>query len=285
VSKLCAVQFIHPGGEHTPSLPNGRAWNRGNHRRTFLRCPGAYLSDDGEPVTDDLIFWGEWEPPVRIVTRNPNPDEGFPRFICEPVVELPPRFDGQQNTDPFVFGDRFLYAICQQHTRFGPTGMQSLARGSLILFGSYRSGRFYLDTLFVVDESAPLTANELRVSRPTWAPSLYQDMVLAPWHESLKVKPALYGRGRLYGGATFNNPLDGMYSVFPCLPASQPTVGFARPAIQLPDYITDTLSQGRRVTELESHDAAYSVWNAVVGQIRDRGLLLGIRADLPTATG
>ena len=44
----------------------------------------------------------------------------------------------RQNTDPFVFGERFHYTGCLRHTRRGPTQLRYLAPGSLVLFGSCR---------------------------------------------------------------------------------------------------------------------------------------------------
>jgi hypothetical protein len=280
---LCVVQFMHPGGEHVPDLADGRTWNHGVHQRTFLRCHGSYVASTGQLVNDDLEFWGEWEPPVRILNRNPAPDNGFPRFVCEPQVELPIGFNGQQNTDPFVFGDRFLYGICQQHTRFGPTSMQTLDRGSLILFGSHKYGEFHLDTVFVVDRAAPHSADNFRATLPEWAPPLYRDVVLAPWYDSLGTNPGSKGSGRLYGGATFADPVHGMFSFFPCLPATPTFLGFARPVVRLPDRITDTLTQRRRVTPLEDLDDARTVWDVVVDQVRRQNLLLGTLIDLPHA--
>jgi hypothetical protein len=64
-------------------------------------------------------------------------------------------YRGAQNTDPFVFGDRFLYTCCKQRLRSGrPTQLRYLPHGSLVLFGSHISGGFGLDTVFVVDDGA-----------------------------------------------------------------------------------------------------------------------------------
>src|SRR6266545_4561864 len=101
------VQFMHPGGEHQPDLPDQRSWNRGDHRRTFLRSRGSYIEADGKPASADVAFWGEWEPPVRVLASWRDVQAGWPRHICEPYFELPRVFDDHQNTDPCVFGHRF----------------------------------------------------------------------------------------------------------------------------------------------------------------------------------
>ena len=59
----------------------------------------------------------------------------------------------RQNTDPWVFGNSFLYSNCKQLTpRGNPSALQGLSRGSLVLFGSSTGGRFVIDTVFVVAE-------------------------------------------------------------------------------------------------------------------------------------
>src|SRR5450759_1044192 len=113
----CFVQFIHPGSEH--GLHGGlKPWNTGEHRRKFLQERGSYLkTPDAAAQTGELVFWGEWEPESegkKIV--SPLPDG--PCWVHRPYYVRPESYRGDgsclrsgglQNTDPFVFGDRFLY--------------------------------------------------------------------------------------------------------------------------------------------------------------------------------
>ena len=69
-----------------------------------------------------------------------------------------------QNTDPFVFGESFLYTCCQQFKNNRPTQLRYLAPGSVILFGSHRGGRFLLDTVFVTRRSR----DHCRRTIPQW---------------------------------------------------------------------------------------------------------------------
>ena len=106
--------------------------------------------------TGVVVFWGEWEPESEgepIASTGPD----GPRWIHRPYYVRPTSYPGDlQNTDPFVFGDRFLYTLCRQtkpisgHAR--PTFLRDLAPGSLILFGSLKGGDFVLDTALVVAE-------------------------------------------------------------------------------------------------------------------------------------
>lgn len=96
----CFVQFLHPGGEH--GLSHGD-WNRGKHKRKFLQCMGRRFKQEKER----LHFWGEWEAPSD-VSRINQPAADGPLFVHAPYYIPPTTYCGQQNTDPFVFGSRFL---------------------------------------------------------------------------------------------------------------------------------------------------------------------------------
>jgi predicted nucleotidyltransferase len=69
---------------------------------------------------------------------------------------MPHLRDGLRNTDPFVFGGKFMYTLCQQYKKekhtstLTPTKLHSLEKGSVILFGSRLNHDFVLDTVFVV---------------------------------------------------------------------------------------------------------------------------------------
>ena len=63
------VQFIHPGGEHQPSvrnIKNGKVifpWNYGSHRRKYINTKGDYVDFNNNYYSNEcLYFWGEWEP-------------------------------------------------------------------------------------------------------------------------------------------------------------------------------------------------------------------------------
>lgn len=275
------VQFLHPGGEHEPDQPDRRSWNRHNHQRTFLRCPGAYVGSQGTILRESVVFWGEWEPPVRVLRRYQNVLPGLPRYICEPYLTVPSAFCEHQNTDPFVFGDRFLYAICQQHTSKGPSALQRLERGSLILFGSHKSRQFHLDTVFVVSESADHDAESYRDNLRGRVASLYVTVALDPWYASVGRNSGPRSRGRLYFGATPADPVEGMFSFFPCLPELQAPSGFVRPPIRLSDHISDRLTQKWQGTLVADLATAREAWDEVARQVQSAKLELGVHADLP----
>ena len=170
--RRCFVQFMHPGGEHGPDTVNHKAWNVHYHKRKFLCLQGeAYPTTDVglPPLRLELAFSG------RVGAESETEElsssmAGGPHWIHRPYYIPPREFrrDGRvfQNTDPFVYGDRFLYILCRQWKKAG--GMQASdgttrsRHGSLIVFG--RTGREVVATRFRV--GARVTTPGTSGSRP-----------------------------------------------------------------------------------------------------------------------
>lgn len=284
--RLCFVQFIHPGLEHEPDSETGRSWNTEPHRRKFLMQPGRCLSAiDAQPAIADLVFWGEFEPPTRLLKSYPDPVPDGPQHLFAPApVAFHPNDPPLMNTDPFVFGDRFFYSICKQNNRHGPTAMQRLARGSVILFGSgkHRS-QFVVDTVFVVADYVDWNLSNYRERLKDVVPPEYFHSTLEPIAYEMKVRNLSPSQTfRLYIGATVEKPFEGMFSFFPCLPAKDGEAkGFARPSIRREGIITDNLTQGQRMNPMPDIADVRALWSDVARQILEQDLRLGVHADLP----
>ncbi len=284
--RLCFVQFIHPGAEHEPDSKAGRSWNTEPHRRKFLKQRGCYLSAlDARPVASNLVFWGEYEPPTHLVKSfaEPGPDE--PKFLFAPApAAFHPNDPPLMNTDPFVFGDRFFYSICKQNNKRGPTAMQRLARGSVILFGSGRHrSQFVVDTVFVVADYVDWNLSNYRERLKGVVPREYFHATLEPIAYEMKVRNLSPSQTfRLYIGATFEKPYEGMFSFFPCLPFGKGEAkGFTRPVIRRAGIITDNLTQGQRMNPTPDMSMVRALWKDVARQVLEQGLCLGNHADLP----
>lgn len=284
--ELRVVQLLHPGGEHRPDANGFKEWNRQSqaHKRIFLEQSGRAIAglDATREFQGDLHFWAEWEPESELVCQfGPTFTDG-PRFLFRPFLRQRSNYSGLQNTDPFVFGDRFYYCICQQRG-----AMQRLERGSIILFGSNRLGRFVLDTVFVV---AGWKQHSSADFRRLLVPSAYRQAALEPLYDTGHCSdpqttiPSNESH-RLYEGATLNDPVDEMFSFFPCLPATESSNGFACPNVFLPDVINPTLMQGRKTTVFCDARAVRSVWHSVVQQVTRANLWLGFSAKLPRVAG
>ena len=284
--RLCFVQFIHPGLEHEPDSAIGRSWNVDMHRRKFLKQSGRCLSAlDAKPRASKLVFWGEYEPPTARVKSSAQPVPDGPQFQFAPApVPFHPNDPPLMNTDPFVFGDRFFYSICKQNNKRGPTAMQRLARGSVILFGSgqHRS-QFVVDTVFVVAETVDWNLANYRERLKDVVPPEYFHSTLEPIAYEMKVRNLSPSQTfRLYLGATHEKPHEGMFSFFPCLPAQVGEAnGFARPVLRRAGIVTDNLTQGQRLNPQPDVAAIRALWTDVARQVLDQGLCLGVQADLP----
>ena len=81
---------------------------------------------------------------------------------------------------------------------------------------------------------------------------------------------------QVYLGATFANPVDGMFSFFPTLPvhgnSPQP---FARPVLNLPNYINPGLMMHHKISKVMNIS---SLWLSIVQQVHRAGLLQGLKA-------
>ena len=269
------VQFPHPGAEHAPPH-DWMPWNTGPHRRKFMVSPGQVLRAGGQVDDREVVFWGEWEAPSAAVRRWGRAGDK-PTVLHRPCVGRPPP-GARQNTDPWVFGDAFLYSNCKQlnaRPMRTPSAMQRLARGAIVFFGSATGGRFVLDTLLVIGEVVgTFTANGGGVE---FDPTFQLCTV-----DSLTTDDTADMPLTLYRGATPAEPMDGMFSFVPCMDADDPRERFERPAISIPGIINPTSRQspsGAKVSR--SLMERQTAWYHVQQQVFDCGLSLGTRLAVP----
>lgn len=271
---LGVVQFIHPGKEQVRIKDRWCEWGLTSrpHGRKFMVGTAHYVSGSrhGEGAVG---FWGEWEGP-SVATRLRPSKAGHPRYVHEPAYYEPRQHAGLWDTDPFVFGDHFLYNGCQQYVRHddpnGPreTRLRRLAAGSLILFGSSLAGRFVLDTAFVVSNYVDYVRGEY-ADLLAVVPEEYVHLSL---HTQALIEPSV-PTFRLYVGATAANPIDGMFSFVPCRPVMRGT--FTRPTVAL-DGLTQQLTQGKKFIPMSSAEVQ-AAWAEVVRQVQAAGCALAHR--------
>ncbi len=292
------VQFPHPGGEPPINFIRGNicpANTTGNHFRKFLLAEnGCYLAQNSNAEPKDwerkenscFTLWGEWELPSR-VTFPPNFHQsprtiqynGFPFQLHTPIKPSMPfsngikasscgikttscsatsascATQGAKSTDPFVFCEPMLYYHCKIK-RYKK--LRSLNNGDIVVFGSKLNGKFVVDTVFVVNN---------RVS--------VQDQSLCGLFS--QANGGYFSTDPLvYRGATFANPVNGMFSFFPALPCSDGTPQpFARPTLNLSGLINHKHGRGLRAISIQN---AKQVWMDIVNQITQQGNVLGLRA-------
>lgn len=280
------IQFLHPGGEHGPDTgsTNFKGWNYRDHKRKFIRMSGEWTDKIyAAPRTGTFTFWGEWEAQSSVLPLQEKGAGRLPRWIHtisfdgDVLKSVPPAREWQ-NTDPYVFGDQFLYSICRQfNSKKGTlTKLASLEAGDIILFGSHVDGNFALDTVFVVEAFVPVTPD---VALPNWASPLYRSVTF----DRIQFPSRAV---RLYRGAGWvpGKP----FSFAPCLPFNGSPKGFARPVIRpqgpLRDKITPAKNQNYKVTEITDHADVVRAWSAVVEQVQSQGCSLATRVDEPLVT-
>jgi len=247
-------------------------WNRGPHSRKFLKATGEYVLD-GKPQTGPLVFWGEWEPQSRVVRTFADGAPGHPRWLHEPYWEVPRHRRHLQNTDPLVFGDRFLYSNCRQARN---RKLRELAPGSLVVFGSKHQREFVVDTVFVVSNEGEhfIGASAGEVPEDEWV----RAVVFDPLGRSPK---AAHQEFRMYRGRRYAEAPSGPFSFVPCRPYTDADAAFARPVLRLPRrWIEPNLAMGTKATPVSAAEIR-ELWEEIVGQVDEAGLALGVRLDPP----
>ena len=278
--RLGIVQFIHPGKEQTRHTKGWCPWGKvtNPHHRKFIVNEASFIRD-GINEHGVCGLWGEWEGPSRVrVIPGPHQDP-WPKVFHTIAHYEPESYDGLWDTDPFVFGDRFLYNGCQQHTGHGrangPTGtlLRYLAPGSIILFGSSVLRRFVLDTAFVVgtyDEYENWNYDHLDVPPEYLGMGLVTQALIEPDVPSF----------RLYQGATYDEGIEGMFSFTPCRSMRDGYVEFPRPNIQIPGVITQSLTQGKKMTDAPDLKTMRGWWLEVLKQVYAAGCYPAHRVEL-----
>ena len=292
------IQFMHPGDEH--SIKSGTTWNNGAHKRKYLNIDGDYLTDlASRPQNERLYFWGEWEAQSKAMPIN-STEPDFPSIIFSPYYSST-NAANICNTDPFAFGDSFYYCVCKQGHY---SSLRDLNKGDIILFGSCKHDQFVLDTLFVVKGFYEYELEEIPTLKSKYNKTFY-DVSLAPLHTAKCVSAATIinkdgictplncneeeerfpskevKKYRIYEAAMYEDryEFDGLFSYVPCLPNTKGVEGFKRPNITKVDFITNTLTQGIKITP---NADALTIWKEVTKQVLEQGLNLLIKTDLPT---
>ncbi len=320
-SKPIIVLFFHSGceyrvGRRTSGTDDGSVpWVpvRNAHTKRLIVHPGDYIDENKRVQRAQLAFWGEWEAPTKAHAILPVPNDELGIFArWAHILQSPLKATDRhgKNTDPCVFGSSFKYCCCLQNRKYKeriiPTRMQSLAPGSLILFGSKTSCQlsidsnsaiggtvalpdkrvpvFALDTVFVVSGEKRIsyktrgTFNELDV------PEVYKELTLK---RLLRREENTFYRGQVFSGT------DKMYSFTPArfFCPGQPSYGkrFVLTSKQLQEILPISenecvrvlhKTQGMKYIAPEDLDVS-KVWLKLVALVRDEGFVPGVAFDWP----
>lgn len=281
------VQFMHPGpepwcGENESGICE---WNTTEHHRrkcirADIRCWDR--TRNVETGAKEMYFWGEWEASSEYKLLHDS-RIGMPRAVHEIIPPRPgSRPLGGQNTDPFVFGDHFIYTVCHQPCY---SCLRNLEEGSIIAFGSRLKGGegsyFGLDTLFVVGRRS-ISLHLDKDKRP-WSDlirneqELYETMTIEPLDQSIRIYAA-----SMVEDMTSELPV---FSFVPC--HSEP---FARPRlptlasevdpVSRKPRVNENLSQGIKNTPLLTLEDSVALWKKIVDDLETQNIELGTRVLL-----
>lgn len=286
MAKRCFVQFPHPGPEH--SRRSGGSWHCGSasHKRKFMQVRGQWMDALNNQQAGTLYAWGEWEPESELVTCfNPRPGGLYPRHLWQPYYLPKSGYEGLHNTDPFIFGPRFLYSSCGQFWRHG---LRELDRGTVIAFGSGKKidgvWKWMLDTVFVVQASEDYRTSHALDDLEGRVPATFLDVSIRPLCATSESEPGCASPAdewlRLYVGATPDCPVNGMFSFFPAAPADG-CAGFPRPLVDLPDLNPMSYRGPSGYRRHREPDELRRIWGCLARQVRDAELVLGTYAELP----
>jgi hypothetical protein len=182
--------------------------------------------------------------------------------------------NGNQNTDPYIYGDYFKYATCKQ------TGaLYSLSEDSLILFGStYPSlGKFYIDTVFVVksfERAVDVCSNSAKNYTKTFKEQTLEQL------NSEYLGPNPSTQKKLYHGKTwFDN--SKYFSYVPCKLNSEVS-GFERLFINLNNPVLNLSRNATGKSFLQNCSLSpEEVWDLITLEAMNQGFVLGINFTEP----
>ena len=291
--KKIIVQLNHPGPEKKynaemyakekyPSyvMYNGqliRDWNTENiHYRKLILNSGKYLDClSSDEKNAELIFWGEWEAPsVFIPFENKEIAQGL---HCPIVVDETNSL--LQNTDPYVFGSNFKYAICSQ------TGvMTQLAEGSLVLFGSTSSVGFLLDTVFVVKNSE--IANSVYQNQASNYSKVYKKVTLDCLGNCYLTDKCTSSKNRIYSGKSWSEDKN-YFSFVPCKIADSDSQSNGIEKLIIPHEFSDLSFNITRQRQGHpyNHFKGYKpedVWLELIQFVLSKGFYIGTYLEEPT---
>jgi hypothetical protein len=271
---LLKIQLNHPGEQKPFIIGSGyqsfnnliiREWNNDpKHYRKFIKNSGDYLQNlNSKPQRNSLLFWVEWEGNSEFTPFAGG--IGFPNGTHVPFHSILIR--GIQNTDPYVFGKYFKYAICSQ------TGvMCNLLADSLILFGTTKDIGFELDTVFVVRNHE--SAQNVYLNNASNYTLIYREETLEQLGQTyLGPNPSL--NNKIHRGQTWWENKD-YFSFVPCKVDNG--LSFKKVVLQIPPMGKQKVGHPYHHFDNINH---IQLWKLIVKEVLKQGFYLGIRFNEP----
>jgi hypothetical protein len=290
--KKIIAQVNHPGIEKgfndvkiikynlTSFLKLGNKWIRDwntdeTHYRKLILNRGYYLNNlNGVEQEDELLFWGEWEAPSVF---QPLVKGAFARGISSPLL-TDDNVGDLQNTDPYVFGDHFKYAICSQKGV-----MTKLAADSLVLFGTTTDKDFILDTVFVVKDSE--IASSVQKNQAKDYTTTYKKVTLDKISDFYLTDKCKSLKNRIYIGKTWKEDKE-YFSFVPCKIANNDSLkkGIEKLCIPFESNKLSFVVSRQKVGHPYKHFIGRNekeIWKELVDFVLEQGYSLGTFFEEP----
>ena len=266
---MAKIYFLnHPSNEpaYLKSRTTGNIvnvpWNKtNNHKRKFIVRKGTYLDNAGNQISDELYFWGEYEPDTQAILVSKSTPRAVHNML-QPAhsISMPPL---EKNTDPYVFG-MFRNICCRRgNIIYNP--------GDVLVFGKMDdiNNTLEIDTVIVVER--------MEYTRKIPVNSQYYYASVLPLYPNI---PRKYIEGVVYPHNTSN------FSFVPCLPAKKisgtgaikhvnATALFKKPQIQLASFGT----KAHKNKMCKAVQLTTNRWNMIINEVHNFGLELGIKIN------
>lgn len=250
-----------------------RLWNRciineksNSHKRKFIEHIGKFIENIENPTEESgvLRFWGEYEGYSRFFLLDRKMHT--PYWNSPYAVHMPFFYKkniNDQNTDPFIFGETFYYAVCKK------ANLKNLNPGDLILFGSEFGKRgnekFYLDTLFVVDKELPSIIDN----------KVFDYIYIESTLNRIGLSKDSFGVMPIHTGLKFSLNRPNLYSFVPSRMAHFET--FGRPVIDTLKYGLQKpgARTGSKSRILDNSESIQAIWKSLAYDVINQGFVLG----------
>ena len=144
--------------------------------------------------------------------------------------------------------------------------------------------------MFVVDDWIDHEADNYRRVLAGKVPDAYWDVTLDPRYASGVDKGSWIcppGEGvswRLYFGATYDKPIEGMFSFTPCQRSGTVGGGFARPIRKLEGIVKPGVQRNYLPNPQKDLADVANLWKRVAEQVQAQGLAMGVALEVPGQT-
>jgi hypothetical protein len=258
-----------------------RLWNRSKikdknnpHMRKFIEFKGRYISDLNNLHENEglLRFWGEYEGYSEFELLKHNENAKYWDNACAIHRPFFNNKTGEQNTDPYIFGEEFYYAICKK------PNLKNIQIGDLILFGSEFGERgcvkFYLDTLLVIKEK--INIDFLKFDE------IYTESTLKRLDTQGSDPKIKY----IHTALKYQNEIkinQSIFSFVPCKISNEHNISFGRPIIDTTKYGDYLRKPGTRTgcksKEIIGSDSIVELWKKIALEVLNQGFYLGTHFD------